>query len=253
VAEYYGVTRSPEYLAHYGVKGMKWGVRKAREMGGERGAKRLSKEYAKASKKLAKLNAKADINKQNQIAKKYGKIAKVSGSIGAAGIGVSGASKLLKIKNHNDIEKTWANIYNKKYGTNYLSMPSSYDSTRAFVINDKDANKAWQKYFDKNTRLRDSHIVSGGIGAAGLAVGAATGAKALAAKYRTTTGGHAAAVARRDEFKREMDKAFKGYKPPKRKETYVTLDLRSKKRRAAAGVTGGRITVSHKRPKGYRR
>ena len=25
---YYGVTRSPEYLAHYGVKGMKWGVRK---------------------------------------------------------------------------------------------------------------------------------------------------------------------------------------------------------------------------------
>lgn len=26
---YYGVTRSPEYLAHYGIKGMKWGVRKA--------------------------------------------------------------------------------------------------------------------------------------------------------------------------------------------------------------------------------
>lgn len=28
---YYGVKRSDEYLAHYGVKGMKWGVRKAVE------------------------------------------------------------------------------------------------------------------------------------------------------------------------------------------------------------------------------
>ena len=28
MAEYYGVQRSEEYLAHYGIKGMKWGVRK---------------------------------------------------------------------------------------------------------------------------------------------------------------------------------------------------------------------------------
>ena len=26
---YYGVTRSDEYLAHYGIKGMKWGDQKS--------------------------------------------------------------------------------------------------------------------------------------------------------------------------------------------------------------------------------
>ena len=51
----YAIERSDEYLAHYGVRGMRWGVRKAREMGGARGAARLSKQYAKAQKKLAKL------------------------------------------------------------------------------------------------------------------------------------------------------------------------------------------------------
>ena len=29
MSSYYGVTRSSEYLAHYGVRGMKWGFKKA--------------------------------------------------------------------------------------------------------------------------------------------------------------------------------------------------------------------------------
>ena len=221
MAKYYGVERSEEYLAHYGVRGMKWGVRKAIASGN---TKHLDRQWRKAQKKLAKLNNNADINKQKSIAKKYGKIAKISGAIGASGIGISGASKLLQIKNGNDVEKTWANIYNKKHGTNYISMPSSYNSTRDFVMSNKDASKAWQKYFDKNSRLRDSHILSGGIGAAGLAVSAATGARALAAKRHTTTGGHAAAVAKRNEFRQEMNKAFAGTK-------YTTKPRHAKKRK----------------------
>ena len=58
MAEYYAVERSSEYLAHYGVKGMRWGVRKAVERGD---AKRLAKHYKKANKKLLKLQRKADV------------------------------------------------------------------------------------------------------------------------------------------------------------------------------------------------
>ena len=36
MAEYYAVERSPEYLAHYGIRGMKWGVRKAIASGNSR-------------------------------------------------------------------------------------------------------------------------------------------------------------------------------------------------------------------------
>lgn len=54
---YYAIERSPDYLAHYGVKGMKWGVRKALERG-NRAA--LSAHYRKASQKLAKLSLRAN-------------------------------------------------------------------------------------------------------------------------------------------------------------------------------------------------
>lgn len=58
MAKYYGVVRSEEYLAHYGVRGMKWGVRKAKERGN---SERLARHYKKANKKLDKLKRKADI------------------------------------------------------------------------------------------------------------------------------------------------------------------------------------------------
>lgn len=60
MAKYYGVTRSSEYLAHYGVKGMKWGVKKAIDSG-DRAA--LSYHYAKAQKKLKKLTERASTGK----------------------------------------------------------------------------------------------------------------------------------------------------------------------------------------------
>ena len=50
MAEYYGVTRTPEYLMHYGVRGMKWGVRKAIDR--IRSNMRMSRDYMKAQQKL---------------------------------------------------------------------------------------------------------------------------------------------------------------------------------------------------------
>ena len=48
---YYGVTRSTDHLAHYGVKGMKWGVQRAVA---RKNVKALDRHYKKAAKKLAK-------------------------------------------------------------------------------------------------------------------------------------------------------------------------------------------------------
>ena len=79
---YYGVTRTDEYLAHYGIKGMKWGVRKARESGN---VKALGRQYRKAQKKLAKLEARANNGK------KYAKRAAALGAGAAAAGGLAAA------------------------------------------------------------------------------------------------------------------------------------------------------------------
>lgn len=52
MAQYYAIERSSDYLAHYGVRGMKWGVRKALDRIG--GNFRRSKQYMDAHKKLQK-------------------------------------------------------------------------------------------------------------------------------------------------------------------------------------------------------
>ena len=57
----YAIERNDEYLAHFGIKGMRWGVRKARETGNSR---RLGRMYRKASKKLAKLEKRAASGKK---------------------------------------------------------------------------------------------------------------------------------------------------------------------------------------------
>lgn len=91
----YAIERNPDYLAHYGIRGMKWGVRKAREMGGARGQRALSRQYAKAQKKLAKLEKRAASGK------KYARRAAAlgAGAAAAGGLaiaGTKGVSTLLK-------------------------------------------------------------------------------------------------------------------------------------------------------------
>ena len=61
--DYYGDMPYSEELYHYGVKGMKWGVRKAIERGNQVA---LSRHYGKALRKLKKLNAKADVKRSQR-------------------------------------------------------------------------------------------------------------------------------------------------------------------------------------------
>lgn len=78
----YAIERSDEYLAHYGIRGMKWGVRKAIASGN---SARLGRQYAKAQKKLAKLE------KQAGKTKKYARRAALMGAGAAAAGGLAAA------------------------------------------------------------------------------------------------------------------------------------------------------------------
>ena len=88
----YAIDRSDEYLAHYGIKGMKWGVRKALESGNDRA---LARQYRKASRKLAKLQ------KQATSGKKYARRAAMLGAGaaaagGLAAVGTQGVGKAIR-------------------------------------------------------------------------------------------------------------------------------------------------------------
>lgn len=78
----YAVQRDDEYLAHYGIKGMKWGVRKAVESGNSRA---LGRAYRKASRKLARLEKRANNGK------KYAHRAALLGAGAAAAGGLAAA------------------------------------------------------------------------------------------------------------------------------------------------------------------
>jgi len=85
---YYGVTRSGEFLYHYGVKGMKWGVRKAILTGNQRA---LDRHYRKAAKKLAKLTD-LGLNSKKYAAKAaaYGAAATGTGTLVVGGTKMAG-------------------------------------------------------------------------------------------------------------------------------------------------------------------
>lgn len=86
--QYYGVARSSEYLAHYGVKGMKWGVRRALERGSDRA---LRRQRIKAERKLNKL-MKLGTNKQKYARRAVGYGAGAAALGGLAAAGTSGVA-----------------------------------------------------------------------------------------------------------------------------------------------------------------
>lgn len=86
MSNYYAVDRNSEYLAHYGVRGMKWGVRRALARG-DRAA--LSRHYRKAALKLGKLSVQAN---RGMMQKRYSaaKNNMATGAISSAGLSAIG-------------------------------------------------------------------------------------------------------------------------------------------------------------------
>lgn len=79
---YYSVERSTDHLEHYGVKGMKWGVRKALQKGDSRA---LRRQYNKAVKKLAKLEKRG--NSGSKYARRAAALTGAAGLTGSVAIG----------------------------------------------------------------------------------------------------------------------------------------------------------------------
>lgn len=117
MSAYYGVQRSQEYLAHYGIKGMKWGVRKAIET---KNKEKLKWQYGKAIRKLNSLRNKANID----IQKKNRKNAIDNAAISAGTIGISALVGKMYGSNKNDYLRNRRAVY---------LIPGMNDSTVANI------------------------------------------------------------------------------------------------------------------------
>lgn len=169
---YYGVERSGEYLAHYGVKGMRWGVRKAIDA---KDTKALERHYDKAVRKLAKLQKRANLLVQKRDKKENLELAGLSA-------GLAGSSAALGALNKH--------FRNQGMGESYIAghfglipiLPT------------------------KTSTLSNIGVV------AGTAMGIGEGIGAAANHHRLGIKGHKKAVDNVNTWQKEMATAFKGTK-----------------------------------------
>lgn len=225
--EYYGIPSTPtqDFLAHYGIRGMKWGVRKAIERGN---IKKLSKQYVKAERKLARLSAKADIEVQKNNLRKHNRRALAAAGVGLAGLGAFTGNEL--------IARGLAKKYGKASNLSNANGPIKNSVRKKIIVGEGKGikkygeglgtgpvgNKAYTKYNKSPNAFRTIHDVSSAIGVAGLGAAAYQKARAIAAKRRLSAKGHAKAVAKRDAWIKEMNNTFNGktYTVPYSKRKY---------------------------------
>lgn len=207
------------YLMHYGIKGMKWGVRRAIQKGD---SKRFARNYKRARKKLDRLEQKASMADQKAESRKYAKRALIGAGIGTAGVGI-GSRNLVKtfIKGRHAANAVAEGVKELAKGINAPgvkpitikeitikenTIPETVLKENT-ITSQSSLPSASSKSVGRGARskLRQATTVAG-LGALGYAGYA--GGRSLAAKYRITKKGHAKAVAKRNAFKKEMDYVF---------------------------------------------
>ena len=252
--EYYGVptTSTSDYLAHYGVKGMRWGVRKAIERGNQRA---LDRHYAKAQRKLNKLYAKANPKALLKKADSLDRMSRKARMVGRVGLGAAtvgtgltaGVNHIYRPKSAKNIESANELIRKsaehmkkvqdaKKYikTVDLMGLNAFQDNFRNVDIPQNleaaaNARKQAGDIIKRNTELSKMHnkidavgkyAQVGGAGLAGLGYGTAIVSKIRANSIRKRVNNKAKMnAARRDaeNFRNEMNAVFSGTKYKKKK------------------------------------
>lgn len=208
---YYAVERSGDSLVHYGVKGMRWGVKKAIASGS---SKKMDRAYKKAHKRLNKLQNKANIDVQKARISVQGKKAVRSGLVTAGLGGITGVDVASGLKRGN-IKPIYKNDRLGK---------GKFVTYEGNVSNGMKQGRKLAGVAVDNKAHAERILLGAAATVAGLGKTAYHAGKAIASKYRTTKKGHAKAVAKANAWKSEMNKAFAGTK-------YDSNKKRGKKRR----------------------
>lgn len=235
-----------DFLMHYGIKGMRWGVRRAIK---SKNDKRIARQYAKAQKKLEKLSKRANVEEQRKIAEKYDKASKgariagrISLGIAAAGTGLtSGINHIYKpaaLKKEKEIAKMkrlaeqhakslqdaknivkWTEITGihnfegniKNHDIPYhTEMIKEYNNSAKDLANKLQSSNAAHNKIQKIGRTVQAIGAGGALGAYGYALGAKI--KANKARKRMSGQAHRDAIEDRNTWQREMNRAFAGTK-----------------------------------------
>lgn len=197
------IVRSEE-LAHYGITGQKWGVRRFENPDGtlteegklrygtkSGGNSKLDRQYDKDIKRLLKMDDKTDIEYQKIMREEYASAAKSSG-IAAIGVALAaiGANKLPALGRDKVTMKGFMNI-------DGVGDVGSWKETH---------------YIPSRT-MNDVLSFIGGVSAAAIATSAVIDTvKSQSAKRNASASGHSSAVAKRDQEYQRIKNKYSGTK-----------------------------------------